>query len=103
MLFVVSCLVGSGFMLFHIAVNHIAGASGEPDDRAMNFSVLALGFSTSGFLGSMIAGVVIDWIGHRRTLLLLGGFALLTLVGLLARRMEIPRHRPLNRPRRSGV
>src|SRR5512137_2697092 len=42
MLFVVSCLVGSGFMLFHIAVNHMAGELGEPKDRAMNFSLLAL-------------------------------------------------------------
>ncbi len=89
-LFVVSCLVGSGFMLFHIAVNHMAGALGEPQDRAMNYSLLALGFSTSGFLGPMIAGFAIDWIGHRRTFLLLAGFALLTLAGLLARRMEIP-------------
>jgi predicted MFS family arabinose efflux permease len=96
MLFVVSCLVGSGFMLCHIAVNHIAGEMGRPQDRAMNFSLLALGFSTSGFLGPMIAGVAIDWIGHRRTFLLLGGFALLTLVGLLARRIEIPRHHALD-------
>ncbi len=91
MLFVVSCVVGSGFMLFHIAVNHMAGESGAPQDRAMNYSLLALGFSTSGFLGPMLAGISIDWIGHRRTLLVLGGFAVLTLAGLLARRMEIPR------------
>jgi predicted MFS family arabinose efflux permease len=91
-LFMVSCLVGSGFMLFHIAVNHMAGGMGEPQDRAMNFSLLALGFSTSGFLGPMIAGFAIDGIGHRHTFLLLGGFALLTLVGLLARHMEMPPH-----------
>lgn len=90
-LFLVSCLAGSGFMLFHIAVNHIAGGLGQPQDRALNFSLLALGFSTSGFLGPMISGFAIDWIGHRRTFLLLSGFALMTLAGLLARRMEIPR------------
>jgi predicted MFS family arabinose efflux permease len=95
MLFVVSCLVGSGFMLFHIAANHIAGEMGEPQDRPMNFSLLALGFSTSGFLGPVIAGVAIDWIGHRRTFLLLEGFAVVTLVGLLVRGMEIPRHQAL--------
>jgi predicted MFS family arabinose efflux permease len=97
MLFLVSCLVGSGFMLVHIAVNHMAGEMGRPQDRSMNFSLLALGFSTSGFLGPMITGFAIDWIGHRRTFLLLGGFALLTLVGLLARRIEIPRH-PTSEP-----
>ena len=96
MLFVASCLAGSGFMLFHIAVNHMAGESGAPQERAMNFSLLALGFSTSGFLGPMIAGISIDWIGHRHTCLLLGGFALLTLAGLLARRVEVPqRHAAL--------
>jgi MFS family permease len=92
MLFAVSCLVGSGFMLVHIAVNHVTGETGRPQDRARNFSLLALGFSTSGFLGPMISGVAIDWIGHRYTFLLLGGFALLTLVCQLARRIELPRH-----------
>jgi predicted MFS family arabinose efflux permease len=95
MLFLVSCIVGSGFMLFHIAVNHMAGRMGEPQGRALNYGMLALGFSTSGFLGPMIAGFAIDWIGHRRTFLLLGGFALLTLIGLLARPMEIPQQRAL--------
>jgi len=92
MLYVVSCLVGSGFMLVHIAVNHIAGVLGGPRSRARNFSLLALGFSTSGFVGPMIAGAAIDRVGHRRTFLMLGGFALLTLVGLFVRRIEIPRH-----------
>jgi predicted MFS family arabinose efflux permease len=82
-------------MLFHIAVNHMAGATGTPQDRPLNFSLLALAFSTSGFLGPMIAGFAIDWFGYRRTLLLLGGFALLTLAGLLARPMEIPGRQPM--------
>ena len=30
MLFLVSCLVGSGFMLFHIAINNMAGEMGHP-------------------------------------------------------------------------
>jgi predicted MFS family arabinose efflux permease len=98
LLFLVSCLVGSGFMLVHIAVNLMAGEMGQPQDRTRNFNLLALGFSTSGFLGPMIAGVAIDGIGHRWTFLLLGGFALLTLGGLLARRLEISRHAARERP-----
>lgn len=90
LLFIVSCLVGSGFMLVYIAVNHLAGELGEAKDRPRNFSVLALGFSTSGFLGPIIAGVAIDRIGHRGTFVLLGGFAGLTLVGLLVRRLDVP-------------
>ncbi len=95
MLFLVSCLVGTGFMLLHIAVNHVTGELGQPKDRATNFSLLALGFSTSGFLGPMITGFAIDRIGYRGTFLLLGGFGALTLVGLLVRRIDIPGHQGL--------
>jgi len=58
-LFVASCFIGSGFILFHIAVNYFAAVSGRPEDRARNFTWLALGFSMSGFLGPMIAGFAI--------------------------------------------
>ena len=88
-LFLVSAFVGSGFMLAHIAVNHIAGQLGKAGDRARNFNLLALAFSTSGFLGPMTAGFAIDRIGHRSTFLLLGGFALLALAGLLVRPIDV--------------
>jgi predicted MFS family arabinose efflux permease len=91
-LFVTSCLVGSGFMLFHIAVNHAAATLGRAEDRARNFSLLALGFSTSGFIGPVLAGFSIDWIGHRGTFLLLSAFSCISLVALLIRKIEVPRH-----------
>lgn len=90
-LFVTSCLVGSGFMLFHIAVNHAAATLGRAEDRARNFSLLALGFSTSGFIGPMLAGFAIDWIGHRNTFLLLSSFALTSVIVLTAIKIEVPR------------
>jgi len=96
-LFATSCLAGSGFILFHIAVNYLAAVIGRPEDRAKNFSWLALGFSTSGFLGPMIAGFAIDWIGYRRTMLLLACFALVTLIALLIKRIEVPRQ-PADEP-----
>ena len=74
-LFVVSALAGSGFMLFHIAVNHATGALGTPDDRMKNFSILALGFSTANFIGPTAAGFAIDLIGHRNTFLMLAASA----------------------------
>ena len=54
-LFVVSAVVGSGFMLVHICVNQVAGLLGTPEQRSRNFSLLALAFSTSGFLGPVIS------------------------------------------------
>jgi predicted MFS family arabinose efflux permease len=89
-LFVTSCLAGSGFIVFHIAVNYLAAVTGPAADRARNFNWLALSFSTSGFLGPVIAGFAIDWMGHRRTMLLLACFALVTLVALIVRRADVP-------------
>ena len=59
-LFVVSTVAGCGFSLFHIAVHQAAGLIGEPQDRARNFSVLALAFSTSTVIGPVLAGFSID-------------------------------------------
>jgi MFS family permease len=93
-LFLVSPLVGSGFVLFHIAVNHAAGTISLPQDRAKNFSLLALTFSASGFLGPMIAGFAIDWIGYRHTFLLLATSAILTLIVLLVKKLDTPKREP---------
>jgi predicted MFS family arabinose efflux permease len=93
-LFVVSALAGSGFYLFHIAVNHAAAVIGRPEDRARNFSMLALGFSTSGFLGPTLAGFSIDAIGYRLTFLLLAGSAIAVFVALAAKTGDTVRHDP---------
>jgi MFS family permease len=91
-LFVVSVLAGSGFMLYHICVNQAAALVGRPEDRTRNFSVLALAFSTSGFIGPVTAGFAIDGIGHRNTFLLCAGFMVATLLLLHHRRRVISRH-----------
>ena len=91
-LFVVAVLAGCGFSIFHIAVHQACGLIGGPADRAHNFSVLALAFSTSGVLGPMLAGFSIDEIGHRHTFLALGGALVLTLGVMLVRPIDVPRH-----------
>ncbi len=96
-LFVTSCCIGSGFILFHIAVNYLAAVVGRPEERTVNFSWLALGFSTSGFLGPMIAGFGIDWLGYRLTMLLLACFSVVTLIALLVKRIEVARQ-PADEP-----
>lgn len=74
-LYVASTLIGTGFMILHLAVNNVVGALGGPADRTRNFSWLAIGFSVSGFLGPMIAGFSIDNAGHLSTFLILTGIA----------------------------
>lgn len=91
-LFVVSAVVGSGFMLVHICVNQVAGLLGTPEQRSRNFSLLALAFSTSGFLGPVISGFAIDLIGHRLTFLLLGLSTVAAIALMLLRPIRLPAH-----------
>jgi predicted MFS family arabinose efflux permease len=93
-LFVASPLAGSGFFLFHIAAGQAAATIGRPEDRVKNFSLLALAFSTSGFLGPTLAGFAIDGIGHANAMLALSAGALVNLVVLAARKADVPRHEP---------
>ncbi|HEY9447836.1 MAG TPA: MFS transporter [Burkholderiales bacterium] len=91
-LFLVSALAGAGFMLFHIAVNQAAGLLGGPEHRAHNFTVLALAFSTSNFIGPVLTGYAIEGIGHRASFLLLACTSVITLAVLLWNRIELPRN-----------
>jgi predicted MFS family arabinose efflux permease len=73
-LFLTAALVGSGFMLFHIAATQVVGRIAASGDAARAFSLFALGFSVSGFLGPVIAGYAIDHGGYRSAFLLLAAF-----------------------------
>jgi predicted MFS family arabinose efflux permease len=90
MLYAASTLIGTGFMVFHVAVNQVVGALGRPEDRAANFSWLAIGFSVSGSLGPLMTGFAIDAIGHAYTFLLLFLFPLPPLIVLWLNRPPLP-------------
>ncbi len=92
-LYAASTLIGTGFMVFHVAVNQVVGALGRSEDRAADFAWLALGFSVSGTLGPLLTGFAIDAIGHARTFLLLFVFPLPPLLILWLNRPALPRAR----------
>ncbi|WP_151633878.1 MFS transporter [Noviherbaspirillum aerium] len=75
-----SVLLGSGFMVAHLAINNAVGRASTPESRTHAFSMLALGFSVSTVLGPVISGLLIDAVGHRMAFLLL---ALFPVAGLL--------------------
>ena len=70
-LFVSSTVVGTAFMMQHIALNNVIGNLGAPSERPVNFSWFALGYSISGFLGPLLAGFAIDLAGHAAAFLML--------------------------------
>ena len=91
-LFVVSPLAGSGFFLYHIAAGQAAAVIGRPEDRIKNFSLLALAFSVSSFLGPTLSGFAIDSIGHANAMLALSAGVLVNMVVLAAWKPDVPRH-----------
>jgi MFS family permease len=91
-LYVVSPLAGSGFFLYHIAAGQAAAMIGKPEDRVRNFSLLALAFSVSSFLGPTLSGIAIDTIGHANAMLALAAGVLVNTVLLAACDSDIPRH-----------
>jgi MFS family permease len=93
-LFVTTALVGLSFMLFQVAAQNATGALGEPSDRAKNFSLLALGYSISGFAGPLAAGFLIDHADFGSTFVVLAALPLLP-VAVLARgalALPLPQH-----------
>ena len=87
-----SCtLIGTAFLYVHIAMNSVFGAYGSPEQRAVHFSWLAIGFSISNSLGPLIAGFAIDLLGHARAFLVLAAFPLLALALVWLRARPLPR------------
>jgi MFS family permease len=76
-LFVLALLMGTAFVLFNVSIQNMAGGIGRPEERARNFSVLAIGYAFSSFIGPTFAGFSIDHFGHPATF---GFFGLLTLL-----------------------
>lgn len=78
-LFAASILIGTGFMLAHLAINNAVGHADTHEQRTRAFSLLALGFSTSSVLGPVIAGFFIDIVGYTYVFLVLGAFPVVAL------------------------
>ena len=76
-LFGSALLLGAGFMTFQIAAQNMTGQLGNATARAQNYSMLALGYSISGFIGPLVAGFTIDHFGFRAAF---AAFALVPLV-----------------------
>lgn len=78
-LHVAALMMGTGFMMGHIAINNAVGHASSPENRTVNFGHLALGFSISSVIGPVITGLAIDHAGHAATFAILAIFPALGL------------------------
>jgi MFS family permease len=90
MLGVSATLLGVAFMSFQLATQRLTGDLGGPRDRARNFSLLALGYSVSGFIGPLLAGFTIDHFGFTSAFAVLAAFALGPTLVLASGRVALP-------------
>jgi predicted MFS family arabinose efflux permease len=102
-LYLSATLLGVSFMYVHIAMNSVFGAHGSPEQRALNFSWLALGFAISNSIGPLVAGYAIDGFGHASAFLVLSFFPVLGLVLLWLRKRPLPRPEQVPLAKRAGV
>lgn len=93
-LYATSVIVGVSFMLINVAAYHAVGELSAPEDRAVNFSYVALGFSTSAFIAPILSGVGIDNFGHRAAFLLLAAFTALPILALSFQQLPLPKPKP---------
>ncbi|HSQ05906.1 MAG TPA: MFS transporter, partial [Burkholderiales bacterium] len=70
-LYFTASLLGISFMAFQLAAQTLTGAIAAPAKRAHNFALVSLGFASANFTGPLLAGILIDHIGHARTFLML--------------------------------
>jgi MFS family permease len=102
-LYLSSPLIGTSFMLLHISMNSVFGAYGTPEQRAVTFSWLSLGFSISNSLGPLIAGYAIETFGHAGAMLALSALPIVALVLLARRKRPLPRPAHVARGRHGGI
>ena len=89
-LLVASALIGTGFMYLQMTTQNLVGAMADPERRPAAFSMLALGFSTSGLIAPIASGFLIDSVGHRWTFAGVFVLLLLSVAALWAHRGHLP-------------
>lgn len=90
-LYVMALVVGTAFQFFFVPAQGITGALGGPEDRARNYSLLAVGFSIASFLGPLIAGFSIDYLGYRMAYLMLATCPFLAVILLCFKSGLLPK------------
>jgi MFS family permease len=102
MLFASAAILGTGFMIFQVATQNVTGELGGPAERARNFSMLALGYSTSGFIGPLVSGFAIDHLGFASTFAVLAAVPFVPLAVLASGALALPHPQPHDGPPHHG-
>lgn len=89
-LYFASFLLGTSFHFFFVTVTGVAGGIGGAENRSRNYALVSLGFSGAGFIGPLVAGFAIDYLGHIRTFMILAAFTVIPILMLLRKPGFLP-------------
>lgn len=89
-LYIAAFLTGSSFHFFFVTVTGIAGGIGGAQHRSRNYALVSMGFSGAGFIGPLIAGFTIDWLGHVAAFVVLAMFTVIPVLILWLRSGFLP-------------
>lgn len=101
-LFISATVVGVAFMLFQVPTQNATGELGKASDRSHNFSLLAIGYSISGFIGPLVAGFTIDHGGFTVAFAVLAVLPLVPVAVLASRRLALPGPHPARQQGKPG-
>ena len=88
---VAAFILGLAHQLFSIPLEAIVGGIDGAKNRARNYALITMGWSAANFLGPLIAGFSIDYIGQREVYLVLAVFTLVPVPVMLLRPNLLPR------------
>ncbi len=74
-LYVLAVVLGFLHQIFSIPLEATVGGIGGVEKRARNYAVITMGWSIANFLGPLVAGIAIDYLGHLRSFQVLAAIA----------------------------
>lgn len=89
-LYVSATLLGTSFHFFFVTVTGIAGGIGGAEHRSHNYALVSLGFSGAGFVGPLVAGFAIDYLGYLTAFLILSACTVVPVLMLWLRPGFLP-------------
>jgi DHA1 family multidrug resistance protein-like MFS transporter len=98
-LLVIAALIGAGGVFAHIAGTRAVGGESDETNRARNLGYLVLSYSLFQFTGPIAASAVYQYYGATAAIGALGGFALLSILGIALRVHFFKRERTGASPR----
>jgi len=87
-LYVASLTIGGSYMVFNVAFQHTVGGISAAADRIDNFRLAAVGYASSGIVGPLVAGALIERLSFELTYVALAVFPIATLI--IVSRVRIP-------------